>query len=387
MVAWRLLAVLLVLAAVSAVLTLPAGAEDPVDDDGEPTLAAHEIEWTRYPAKNTERNKEGFGNAVWGGGSFLKVIGKLAIEGCDVNAIAIYDSAGEELLYLHHFQAPDFINTDFGKGQYLRDVPAGSVLAFTCVDACNIFIGPGAKDFRDSAEDGSIEACMSVEEYMAEYSIDVLFDIQTGCTDDFTDEVTRQLLPIMPMFQDTCRVYFSARQSQSKIGGVSYHANTLNLRFLAFYRENRPFILIDSDDVAEEVGWDYFLDTNLIMHELCHQQQSWYTNKFYNTYDFAREGDLSPWVSTGAAQTLVKIVGFKEGDDGGFFLEENNRYLGSPYWNHYPGEFAAEACANQMMHRIYDNEYPEIGYSERVVNDFFVTGELAEWMKKYVIVD
>ena len=385
MVAWRLLAVLVVVGAALVVLTLPAGAEDPAGDGGDPTLAAHEIQWTRYPAKNTERNKEGFGNAVWGGGSFLKVIGKLAIEGCDVNAIAIYDSAGEELLYLHHFQAPDFVNADFGRGEYLRMVPAGSVLAFTCVDACNIFIGPGAKDFRDSVEDGSIEACMSVEEYMEWGQFHDYFDIQTGCIDDFRGEIVRQFLPIVPMLQDVCVVYFSAKTSNSKIGGVSYNAHKSDNNSRVFYKMNNPFIVVNSDNLVKEVGWGCFRNTNLIMHELCHQQQYWYANKFYNTYDAAKEGDILFWDAIGNVQALAETVGFKVGDDGRFFLEESNRYFSSPYYNHNPLEFAAELCANYVLQNIYDNEYLEIEH--RAVATFFLTDELIEWVEEYMIVD
>ena len=113
-------------------------ADDPTADE----LSENQLVWTSWPEINPERNKEGLGGAVWGGGTFLKLISKLAIEGCDVNALIAVTPEGETMM--HHFQAPSFVNRDFGEGSYLREVPRGSRIGFSCVDACGIYIGPGA---------------------------------------------------------------------------------------------------------------------------------------------------------------------------------------------------------------------------------------------------
>ena len=126
----------------------------------------HQVTWTRYPEINTEREKQGFGNVVWGGGSFMKLISKLSIEGCDVNAFIAVTPEGKTLY--HHFQAPDFVNKDFGEGNYMRIIPKGSAIGFSCVDVCDIIVGPGEVNT-------DIKRCISPDDYIVRFKIDNSF--------------------------------------------------------------------------------------------------------------------------------------------------------------------------------------------------------------------
>ena len=388
MVVRRLLAVLLVfgggLLALLA-LTPSAGAEDPSD---EAALAAYELRWTRFPEHNPERNKEGAGNAVWGGGSFLKLIGKLAVDGCNVDAIAIYDLAGERMLFSHHFQAPDFVNVDFDKGEYLKEVPSGSVLAFTCVDACDILIGPGASEADDWPGD-----CMSVEEYAPLRQIDTLFHFVTGCGTDFTSEVNDHFTTRVPMFQDVCIIYFSRKASESKPHGVAYQPFQLNASHDFFVKFHVPFILVNNDDLSPERDWGYFLHRRLIMHELCHMNQFWYRDKFYNTYDNAKLLDRIYWNDTMAGREFREVLGYRatgyQGNepDQDWYLPEDSPYYVRGYYTQQPEELAGEVCANLALAHIYANEYPEIAWGQQAVKERFLTAEIRAWVRKYMLVD
>ena len=329
-------------------------------------LAEHDLIWLHDPDPGVSQNKEGNGNAIWGGGTFLKLIGKLATEGCNVNAIAIYDSEGGELLYSHHFQAPNFVNPDFGDGQYMRYVPTGTVLAFTCVDACDIFVGPGAEETRRR-----LDACLSVSEYIAKYNPERLPYSDIHCNYDFTTDVNDYFLHRVPIFQDTCIVYYDG--DNYIYNGFSFDPIELDYDAPAFYRENIPFVFINRKFLSEGVdeAWSLRSMQRVILHELCHQQQHWYVSKFYDTYDKAEAQDaLSALIRNRAMQELMRIVGHKEDGDGYLYLDETNKYYGTSSWNSSPTEFGAEACAHYVMHKMYDDLGVE--YDDRVVNDFFI---------------
>ena len=233
----------------------------------------HELVWTSYPELNTERNKQGVGSGIWGGGSFFKLISRLAIDGCDVNAFIAVTPEGQRLS--HHFQAPGFINRSFGEGNYLREVPAGSRVGFSCVDSCDIYIGPGAGT-------ATRETCMSADDYIEYANVNSYFDFQTACTWDFSAEVSRGFFDHVALFQDVCIAYFRRATSSTKAFGVAYGPMS-NYRRSYTYMRHQPFVIVYNDksekDLADGAYSDYYLSyVKTILHEVCHQRQKWYFN-------------------------------------------------------------------------------------------------------------
>ena len=343
-------------------------------------LQENEIEWTRYPEVNTDKQKQGFGNVVWGGGSFMKLISKLSIEGCDVNAFIAVTPEGEKLF--HHFQAPDFVNRDFGDGSYMRIIPAGSAIGFSCVDACDIFIGPGAGNAKE-------ETCIPADDIMV--NLYQRFDFQTNCIKDFTGEVERQFFSYVPIFQDICVAYFQRETSQEKGWGSSYLAIS-NYADLYYYMSRQSFIIAYNDHFTTEIDKgiysDYFSHIQTILHELCHQHQDWYTNKFYKTYDSVKYNNQN-WYKTTQAKEFISTIGYIYDEEEGYYLEEDNPYnFVSVYYSTSPLEFSAEVCSNYMLETIYKNEHPELfeGVIERGLRNAMITPETIEWMEKYVAV-
>ena len=287
------------------------------------------------------------------------------------------------MLFAHHFQAPDFVNADFGRGEYLREVPAGSVLAFTCVDACGVLIGPGA-----SKGDGWRGDCMPVEEYVPLLQIDTLFHFLTDCGTDFTSEVNAHFITRVPMFQDVCIIYFSKRASESKVNGVAYDSYQINASMDYFVKFHTPFVLVDNDVLSTEQDWKYFGHRRLIMHELCHINQFWYENKFYGSYDNAKRPDRVYWNGTMAGREFRDVFGYQGSDaDRDWYLPEGSPYSLGDYYNTHPAELAGEVCAVVLLDHIYDREYPEIHRDGRAVAHSLLTPEARAWVRKYMLVD
>ena len=95
--------------------------------------------------------------------------------------------------------------------------------------------------------------------------------------------------------------------------------------------KHRPFIiayndiLTDTKDISKGIYSDYFLHMITILHELCHQHQKWYTNKFYNTYSNAKN-DSQSWYRTKQGKDFINTVGYIYDEEEGYYLEEDNPY-------------------------------------------------------------
>lgn len=341
-------------------------------------LGENEIRWISYPETNTERNKEGLGSVVWGGGSFMKLVSKLAIEGCDVNALVAVTPEGDQLL--HHFQAPNFVNRSFGDGNYMRQVPAMSNVGFSCVDVCDIYIGPGAAEGKRTRE-----TCKSADDYIEYASVNEYFDFHTKCIKDFTEEVEEGFFSNVAMFQDPCIAYFKRETSASKVWGVSY-GSISNYRRSFYYMRHQPFIIASNDrsekDLSEGPYSDYFYHVKTILHEMCHQRQDWYLNKFYSTYDDA-ELRGAGWYRTIEGREFIEVTGYEHSREEGYYLEDDSEYnFGG---NQSPIELAADVCAWYILEeKILKNYYPEF-YEENIRNAI-LTPEIIKWVEKYFIV-
>ena len=385
----RLLPILLLATltvALGLLLTAPGNVRAEEPEPEEPTLAEYEVEWLQYPEKNTAPNKEGVGSVVWGGGSFLKLVGKLSIEGCNVNAIAIYEPDGTKITHLHHFQAPDFVNPTFSDGQYMKYIPKGSRVAFTCVDACDILVGPNQDRWEDEL---NRDRCLSYD-----YNpIASRFALTSDCTDDFTEEVKRHLLTRVPIFQDTCIMYFSRKNSNNVPWGLATQSIVLSAEKPGnvFFRAFQPMVLVDNDnvvwngdDVITDDEWRYMIHIDLIMHELCHQQQKWYASKFYYTYNTANRGEYIAWEDTQAGKEFREIVGYTQDGDGDWIFDEDNYYWAGT--SRPPSELSANVCAGYLVEKVYEGDYPDVPEGQRDVPRKMLTPEMREWVEKYMII-
>ena len=408
------LLVLLTLAALFALLGLD-GKQAAAEDELEPK----EIEWLTDPQPDRIRNKEGAGAVRWGGGSFLHLIGGLSIAGCNVDAIAIWtpeevEQGYRRISFSHHFRAPDFVNRDFGQGKYTNHIPKHSVASFTCMDECDVFVGPGAAGLTRQ----NTETCRNYNQKSVYGE-----DRATDCLPLKLGADRNAFAELMPIFHNTCLLYVSStvRSSSSypviPSGGASgYVGYTKTEQGYAYMVSRLPYIQLNiyavhTDYNADKVytaytisdfseytdgEWlldrdntkDYFSKQGTLMHELCHINQFWYINKFYNTYKTgwsAGKLDLhTAWEETQAGQAFIEMMGY---------TKEGKRYIipeDSPYEfisrSDQPLELSAELCSTYYWVEVYadsDNEYisESISYVRRELEE---DPALMNWFETYL---
>ena len=146
---------------------------------------------------------------------------------------------------------------------------------------------------------------------------------------------------------------------------------------------NNDNVVWNGDSEITEEERRYMSHVRLIMHELCHQQQRWYTNKFYHTHDLANRGEYQHWRDTQAGQDLIESAGYVQDAEGDWVIP-----MGSPYRNggyHTPKELSASVCAGYLIEKVYESDYPTARRS--AVPKRWLTPEMREWVQEWMLVD
>ena len=147
---------------------------------------------------------------------------------------------------------------------------------------------------------------------------------------------------------------------------------------------NNDNVVWNGDDVITDDEWRYMIHLGTVMNELCHQQQIWYKNKFYQTYDMAQKSQYQRYQDTQAGRDLIVAAKYVQAEDGEWFLEEDSPYYNNGY--NSPAEFAAYVCEGYLVEKIYDSDFPDVPEYERDIPYSYLTPEMREWVQKWMII-
>lgn len=350
------------------------------DYDLEPT----KIEWITTPEINTDRNKQGTAIIQYGGGSFYKLISRLAVEGCDVINVKVGDLE-------YDFRKPGVENQPF-KARYDENILPHANMRVACVDRCDVIIGlDSAKDANWKKKVETKEKCSGLEFIHWEESL-----YNSDCYTDWTPRI-QQVLQALPVHQDVCRVdSIEAPETSDRLahiwpsvlvrGGLMFSEWT---PMMFFYH-----IVPDFDDTKtydfNEPRWD-----KVTAHEFCHHQQSWYTYKQYVNDEHleiysdrdSSEFVVALWKETPMAREFAEIVGFTQNHEGDWVPASDGAYR-QVFSNDSPLiEMAAETCVFYLAEKVINPTLLSGVYElQELVVKFYSLQELEEWAEKYVLI-
>ena len=347
-------------------------------------LGETHIQWITNPVINSARNKQGTATIQYGGGSFYKLVSRLAVEGCEVINLNI---EGTE----YDFKKSGDDNHEFTL-RYDGHIPKNTDVRVLCVDNCSIFYGGDLSNDDDPQRRFRIESLIEAVERnpASRCTLGVIggyADIisSTDCNDDWLN-ATRQLLSLVPLYQDVCKVVHISRShgwGQASSGMLIWHGNLM-------YQVTRAQI----DLIAVEGGWEssFERDAQLLFttfHELCHIHQSWYTFKEHVNSDYLQDNDIEKelttmselWYETPMAEEFIEMVKFLRDEKGKWILggsiQARNSYIASD-----PIEMAADVCALYTLMVVA----PDYAYARSYTKPPYLTDDLERWVEKYVVV-
>ena len=331
------------------------------------------IKWITYPSINTERNKQGSATIQYGGGSFYKLISRLSVEGCEAISLTINNTN-------YDFRKSNQHNKQF-KDKYNDNIQQNTNIEVMCVDRCDIILGLDlVKDYYKRERIKEYEKCIDLN-----LDLDIAIEY-LDCHTDWSDRI-KKVLQVMPMYQDVCRMDILIDQSYftngSSIDGVLVDGNVLYSHFIP--RIHLYHYVTDLSTI-DEYQFDTPLMERVILHELCHMHQFWYTFKNHTNYDFLKDNSRVAylyefWDETQMAKELNEILGFEKNDNGKWVSVPGS--ISYPYYKDHPNhiiqpiEVAANACTGYFIDNLLEG-----GSS----HPLFVNTEVEQWVEKYIIV-
>ncbi len=306
-------------------------------------LKPTKIKWLKYPHKNTARNKQGNATIIWGGGSLHKLIGRLAIEGCNVDQIQIKNSNG-----VYRYQETGSTNNTF-INKYRNFISKNTTIYISCIDNCIILKGPGQGAISQN------EKCKNRDNYVTQRTP---IKITKPCGYNFSNIIRTKVLNRLPIFQDTCITKYKITNN----GSSKYH----NARGFTY----SP-MKIANGKIYQNYTASIYLNQNKAntkteVHELCHIYQAWYTQKiFMNNREISKSigqnksnAFAEKWYSTQMGKEFISITGQVKSKS----QQKRNGYTtwSLPAYsnlkqianNYTPHELAAEVCALYFMREI-----------------------------------
>ena len=323
------------------------------------------------------------GTAViqWGGGSLHQLTARLAVNGCDLNLLWIYDDQTQKYTAPYTFDGPSFLNAPFER-LYGKRIPP-TTLWVKCIDMVQHVYGYG---LLDSEERMFVDTITRGSPGLLDYVVDPL----TDCGNHWTEEVKTWALPVLPVLQDLCILLFDAVGAGGTSPGNGLFLGTPllwplpNNRGVAVHA-NRPAVLASSN---RDQHWRRVMTE---FHELCHANQAWQAVKRELTYD-----NLSQWNREDnsllgllrASEYLtdfIDLVGFEEDAEGNWALPRYHGYHGLYYGHFSPVEMSAELCSYYLLLRSrIDLSFLPTHFLSRYRAS--LTAGAIDWLEEYVFV-
>ena len=312
----------------------------------------------------------------WGGATLYQLTARLAVNGCDLNLLWVYDDQTQKYTAAYTFDGPSFLNAPFER-LYGDGIPP-TTLWVQCIDMMQHVYGYGQlsdqeRDWVDSSPKGVL------------FDISVVVDPLTDCGDHWKDEVRNYVLPFVPIMQNICIVQFETIGLRGGREGFSsfYLSYSVGSRFA--YHPKQTAIVAYQGQAGNPLSYEGALLTEI--HELCHGNQAWHTIKYVLTYDHFRAGYDGENSLLGYLQNFeymvdfLELTGFRQRANGEWTLPTDSLF-GSmqPYFTSSPIEMTAELCAAYVMTRL--------GVGESVASSYerYLTQEFVEWAEKHIFV-
>ena len=329
-----------------------------------PYLQRTEIQWLTYPDKNTAKNKEGSARVRFGGGSFHQLMGRLAIEGGNVNSLSI----SRNVLTYRYSETSDN-NAAFLK-RYRTNIPRNQIVNVACVDNCDIVQGPGSREIVRSR-------CADRDDYVRKARLRIIQE----CDDRFSPIVRSKVLSRLPIYQDTCISRYSQPSSDNKYSSANgFTYAPMQMKNGVMYQGHSSSIYLNNRKATMKTE----------VHELCHVNQMWYTRKMFANNHYVRTslGNTDPnqflnaWYDTQMARSFIAITdqinsGRKNPLNGYVWSLPSNSIFSSTNNNYSPLELSAELCALYFMQEIDPSAYANQSRA--------LTPEVVRWIETYIV--
>ncbi len=242
-------------------------------------VKAQTLGHTQISGTLPEKETEGSAFIQWGGGTLYQLTARLAVNGCDLNLLWVWDSNTKRYTAGYTFDGPSFLNNNFNN-LYKDNIPP-SVIWVKCIDMINHVYGYGLL-----TDDGREYANNLIKGGSIDFSyIDGLL---IGCGNNWKEEVKSYTLNILPIIQGTCIAYFEEVNRDTvyfsrAFTPFQYHQYK-HIRYIFIYNVRQSSVLVNN---SNKYGYNDRLRTEL--HELCHVHQDWYVAKNVFNYDFFRK--------------------------------------------------------------------------------------------------
>ncbi len=110
---------------------------------------AQTLTHTQISGTLPEKETEGSAFIQWGGGTIYQLTARLAVNGCDLNLLWVWDSQQERYTAGYTFDGPSFLNNNFNN-LYKDNIPP-SVIWVKCIDMINHIYGYGLLSEEEKA--------------------------------------------------------------------------------------------------------------------------------------------------------------------------------------------------------------------------------------------
>ena len=305
------------------------------------------------------------GTAViqWGGGSLYQLTARLAVNGCDLNLLWVYDDQTQRYTAGYTFDGPSFLNATFER-LYGKRIPP-TTLWVKCIDMVQHVYGYALLSEEQQKEVDAVSKGQDRD-------LSIYYNL-TDCGDYWRQATREHVLPILPILQNTCLVYLDPNEYA---GGGVYESGLLFFwKSLNHYKRSSVFVTRYEDAIAR---------LKVEFHELCHANQNWNTVKYAANSDFLASittNDPSRvWHLSEQGREFIALAGFQKDEAGAWSLADDSIYDDSMNYTHGPKELSADVCAGYLMTKAQINQDWTDYYEP------YLTDEAIDWLEKYVFV-
>ena len=310
------------LAALALLLVVALAVPTVLADDPDAPLGPTQIAGDLPPPET-----DGTAIIQWGGGSLYQLTARLAVNGCDLNLLWVYDDQTQRYTAGYTFDGPSFLNAPFER-LYGDGIPP-TTLWIKCINMIEHVYGYALLSEEQQKE-------VDAESKGQDFDLSNYHNL-TDCGDHWRQETRELVLPILPVLQNICLIYLDPDHYR----GGSYFSG-FGPFWKSFVHFIRPSVFVTKSDTATTPPITEF-------HELCHSNQHWIRLKTVLSYDniaVAMPDDrvrlYNSWNEYGTAyfSDFLRLTGFKQDEEEGWSLPSDTIYKeGEIYGTHSPNEF------------------------------------------------
>ena len=354
----RLGLILIALLALAAAVSRSALADGPESEPGDLGL-------TQISGTLPEPETEGTAFIQWGGGSLYQLTARLAVNGCDLNLLWVWDSQQERYTAGYTFDGPSFLSNTFNT--LYKDIITPSTIWIKCIDMINHVYGYGLLSEEEKKEVDAVSKGQDLD-------LNRYYNL-TDCGDHWRQETREYVLPILPILQNTCLIYLDP----DKYAGGGANIGGLLFFWKSIAHFTRPSVLVTKYETATSA-------LNVEFHELCHANQSWNVVKYSANYSSLKPLTINNtnrvWHLSEQGREFIALAGFQKDENGewSWSLVGDSIYDASMNYTRNPKELSADVCAGYLMKKA------QISQDWNRYYEPYLTDEAVEWLERYVFV-